>query len=219
MKRKSPSAPLVTRTCSSCGDLREVLEGVGRPAEKSGLCHKCRNREWYRKNKAKPPKTLSCSVCGVTWESRTATNSSGMCRRCYAVTSTREHRKIDPDYNRRSVLKCRYGLTIKEYEDLLHAQGGVCAICKTSDPGDGKKKCFHVDHDHKTGAVRGLLCISCNMALGSFDDDPARLRVAAAYLEKARVKKWLTRLKTRSTKPRIMSPFCSSVARTSATSS
>lgn len=65
---------------------------------------------------------------------------------------------------------------------MLVRQGSACAACRTSDWGgkDGKP---HVDHDHATGKIRGLLCANCNTGLGMFGDDPARLRAAAAYLE------------------------------------
>ena len=73
----------------------------------------------------------------------------------------------------------KYGLTRDELAALL-AQHGVCAICQTDKWG---KKGPQIDHDHVTGAVRGVLCSNCNNGLGRFKDDPARLRAAAAYLE------------------------------------
>ena len=63
---------------------------------------------------------------------------------------------------------------------MLAAQGGVCALCHRP-PLAGKT--LHVDHDHATGRVRGVLCFTCNNALGDFEDDPGRLRGAASYLE------------------------------------
>jgi hypothetical protein len=59
---------------------------------------------------------------------------------------------------------------------MVAEQGGVCAICGRPDP-------EHVDHDHETGAVRGILCFNCNGGLGQFRDDIDALQCAAVYLE------------------------------------
>ena len=69
-----------------------------------------------------------------------------------------------------------YKTTIEHYDKMVVAQSGRCAICSTvlTEP--------HVDHDHVTGRVRGLLCPPCNRGLGMFKDDPGLLHVAAAYL-------------------------------------
>ena len=69
----------------------------------------------------------------------------------------------------------KYGLSAAEVEAMREAQGGVCAICRTA-------PAVHVDHDHETGSIRGMLCFSCNAALGHFKDDPTVLRRAARYL-------------------------------------
>lgn len=71
-----------------------------------------------------------------------------------------------------------YGFTKQELEALL-AQHEVCAICLTA---DWSRKGPQVDHDHSTGAVRGVLCGNCNQGLGRFKDDPTRLLRAVAYL-------------------------------------
>lgn len=77
----------------------------------------------------------------------------------------------------------RHGLTEETFAALLEAQGGGCAICGSTEPGNGS---FRIDHDHDTGQVRGLLCHKCNVALGLMGDDPERLARAAAYLREAR---------------------------------
>jgi len=71
-----------------------------------------------------------------------------------------------------------YGITAEDYDAMFSSQGGTCAICKRS-----QTKRLHVDHDHSTGAVRGLLCRACNTAIGMFEDDTERLRNAITYLE------------------------------------
>lgn len=75
-------------------------------------------------------------------------------------------------------LRRAYGITLERYEAMMVAQGHVCAICRRP-PGE---RAFHVDHDHGTGAVRGILCASCNQGLGVFRDDTAALLRAVDYL-------------------------------------
>jgi hypothetical protein len=72
------------------------------------------------------------------------------------------------------------GVSDADYERMLAAQDGHCAIC----PSTPKTRRLHVDHDHRTGAVRGLLCHRCNRALASWMR-PAWLRDAADYLERS----------------------------------
>ncbi len=71
----------------------------------------------------------------------------------------------------------------KDFYALFDAQNGACKICRT--PAADLKKRLCVDHDHKTGFARGLLCESCNFALGKFRDNPTIVRAAASYLEAA----------------------------------
>lgn len=73
-----------------------------------------------------------------------------------------------------------YGLTPEAFARMLADQEGRCAICRTDDPGG--KGGWHVDHDHETKAVRGLLCQRCNLGLGNFQDDVNRLQSAYDYL-------------------------------------
>lgn len=84
-------------------------------------------------------------------------------------------------------LYVQYGLERGQFEALLEQQGGCCAICKTDDPyrGNGVNgNGWSVDHDHTTGALRGLLCHHCNIMLGGARDDPQTLRNAVTYLER-----------------------------------
>lgn len=76
-----------------------------------------------------------------------------------------------------------YGLTRNQFESLLKSQGNVCAICHGIPEGKGRCGQWNIDHDHVTGKVRGLLCWSCNSALGYAKDSPGVLRACAEYLE------------------------------------
>lgn len=83
-------------------------------------------------------------------------------------------------------LKRTYGLSTEQYAAMLALQGNRCGICGSFSSGvmtKGGHARWHVDHDHTTGRVRGLLCGPCNVGLGGFKDNPVALRNAAIYLE------------------------------------
>lgn len=85
-------------------------------------------------------------------------------------------------------LKRNFGITLETYNALLLAQDGVCAICKQSNP---NKNRLAVDHNHKTGEVRGLLCGPCNMLLHRIENDPEWANKAFSYLSKSVVENLL----------------------------
>jgi len=117
--------------------------------------------------RTKPEKT--CSVAGCD----RVLYYSGMCGK---------HSQIERKLR-------RYGLTPIQYDEMLSAQGGVCYICKTDNKQlvtrSGEYRDLPVDHCHKTGKVRGILCSDCNRGLGSFKDDTGRLKAAIDYLDRA----------------------------------
>jgi hypothetical protein len=76
-------------------------------------------------------------------------------------------------------LKRKFGITLADFEAMLAAQGGGCAICGRPAP-EGTS--LHVDHDHETGVVRGLLCFTCNGALGMLTENEEHLARAADYV-------------------------------------
>ncbi len=113
------------------------------------------------------------------------------CKPCNAEAS-RLFRKNNPeaakrydakrrDTKKRFWIEDRYGLTTEQFEALKTAQHNVCAICGTNrELGRGKE--LHVDHNHETGEVRGLLCNFCNRGLGLFRDSVDLLKSAERYL-------------------------------------
>ncbi|MEU4875427.1 endonuclease VII domain-containing protein [Streptomyces sp. NPDC021608] len=177
-----------TKRCGKCGR-RLLLAAFARDRNRSdGLQAHCREcvaeysaAHYRRRQEAKgrtvresvvvPPGHKLCRTCGEVkphgeWH-RNATASDGLstrCKVCRAVQGRQDH------------LKRQYGLTEAERDELIASQGGVCCICLTALP-------RHVDHCHETGRVRGVLCFSCNAALGQFKDRPEAIRRAAAYVE------------------------------------
>ena len=122
-----------------------------------------------RKDKNKP-------IGPDNWEWKVSTPSADGA--AYARKWRANNKRADKNIN----LKKLYSLTIDGYEALEEAQKHVCAICKR--PPSGRYSNLAVDHCHDTGKVRGLLCDSCNRALGLFKDDPAILFSAGEYLRK-----------------------------------
>ncbi len=129
-------------------------------------------------------------ICGHLDRSHYA---KGLCRACYRTTpefAATRHRyylanKSQFDAHTKKYrasgkqAKRLYGLLPVTYRRMVEMHMGICGLCQQP----GGKKGLAVDHDHKTGRVRALLCSSCNMALGGFRDDPALCRRAAEYLE------------------------------------
>ncbi len=110
----------------------------------------------------------ACKACRSE-QSRARYNSN----RHEILERRREWRRESGAYRRQA-----YGLSKEEFTSLVAAQNGRCAICFEVPAGRG----FHVDHCHRTGRIRGLLCRGCNLALGNMKDDPVRLVKAADYL-------------------------------------
>ena len=137
--------------------------------------------------RGKDPKV--CNGCKVA-KSRaefypTGKGVSSKCRPC-ATAAAADRQRRDPESARASCrkykLKANYGLTLAQFDAMLEAQGGGCAICGTTEPrGMGR---FPVDHCHATGRIRGLLCTECNKGLGNFKDDVRLLVRAIAYLQR-----------------------------------
>lgn len=110
-----------------------------------------------------------------------ASHKSEMAARKKAYRAS--HKKEIATSIKASRLKRKYGLTPGAFDALLRGQGGKCAACGTV---DWRPNGPAVDHDHATGAVRGILCGKCNLTEGLFKGDPSRVRALADYMERNR---------------------------------
>lgn len=133
-----------------------------------------RRCQWNSKPTALRPRVRPCSKCGVDTPTKPGTPVCADCK-VDARDATKARAR---DQRLRLNL---YGLTQEQYDDMLAAQLGQCAICQTDQPG---RKGWAIDHCHETGLVRGILCNSCNLGLGLFRDSGDALLSAALYLEK-----------------------------------
>lgn len=102
--------------------------------------------------------------------------------RDYQKQYREDNRKALSDRER----KRRFGITPERYSEMFQSQNAVCAICQQPETATrlGKVKALSVDHCHKTGAIRGLLCSDCNTGIGKLKDDPSVLQSAIRYLTK-----------------------------------
>jgi hypothetical protein len=161
------------KLCRYCGETKPINEFYGDKGAADGHrpeCKTCtaeRRREWYAKNRRREIERV------IAWQ-RDNPERYAERQRQYKASG----KKSIAD--RKSHLKRTYGLTPEQYDEMLAFQGGVCAICREK-PG---ALSLHVDHDHTTGAVRGLLCVRCNNALGLFKESHDLFAAAADYLER-----------------------------------
>lgn len=177
----------VSKKCNFCGVEKSAKGFVKDRTRSDGLNYKCREcaSRAYQKRRAcflsRPdhvipyPKQKQCAGCRKVMPSvnfpKNRAEHDGLydrCRHCCSVTAKRSRHKA-------------YGLSSSDLEALRESQGGACAVCRTDLA--GIKWC--IDHDHKTGAVRGLLCPQCNTGLGMFRDSKTHLVSAIEYLERA----------------------------------
>lgn len=98
-----------------------------------------------------------------------------------AIDSARRKANYTAERGRADLLK-RYGLTPAEYDALLTAQEGRCAVCPRTTGATGRR--LYIDHNHTTGKVRGLLCSQCNCVLGHAEESIERLLALVQYLRK-----------------------------------
>jgi hypothetical protein len=120
-----------------------------------------------------------CTSCN-TWKDISERPKNGWyCKTCYAA---RTRNRYDLDRQRTYLLKKKYGITPEKYDEMLSEQDYKCYICHTHE--DKLDRSLAVDHCHKTGKVRGLLCGNCNRFLGQIDDDINTAERLLEYLNK-----------------------------------
>ena len=160
--------------CPVCNEVKDLTEFAGRKNKRgepypSSYCRSCQseyNRKWRAKNGA-----------GENARKRELYKSDPTVRKVRQEDTARRY-AANPSAWRGYSLK-KFGITLAEYQTMLAAQNGVCAICSESCK-SGRD--LAVDHDHATGKVRALLCIRCNNGLGNFRDSLELLTSATRYL-------------------------------------
>jgi len=136
------------------------------------VCTKCGKdkpfEEYYAHNQATDGRKSTCKICD---DKRSMSWRKENYERCFTV-------------DRRYSLKRPYGISLEEYEEMLKVQDSKCAICGTFNTGKKGTWNLCVDHDHKTGKIRALLCNKCNRGIGLLQDSIPLLKKAIKYLKK-----------------------------------
>lgn len=195
-----------TKKCRKCGQEKETTE-FRRGKRSCRDCEKIYQKERLERlyNRQGTSHIPTTKICGRCKEEKPASEFSpdnhiidglrSKCKECERqhyyqpgvkeridenrANWTEEQRRKSRDSSKRSKLKRQYGLTEEDLKDILEKQDGACAICG----GPPGKQGFHIDHNHDTGKVRGLLCGVCNTSLGGFRDSTQVLESAILYLK------------------------------------
>lgn len=141
-----------------------------------------KHTEYMRQYRSKPENAAKHREISRQWRERNRERHRAYQRDYVARTGYKQLRA--PEQVRKWNLKALHGLTPEQYDEMLLAQGGVCAICKRPEPSK-RQAHLSVDHDHDTGKIRGLLCFGCNISLGYYErGQKSRIphEVARAYL-------------------------------------
>jgi hypothetical protein len=161
------------KRCNKCGELKSLdsfYRDKGMKDGHRGDCKVC-NLAYQHRRYVADPEPAKARV--KRWQQANAAE----------LNAYRRARRQDPAVkgrDRAGHLRRKYGISPSEYDEMLVSQEGVCLLCGAP---PRPPYSLHVDHDHATGKIRGLLCFTCNNALGDFADDPDRLRAAARYVE------------------------------------
>ncbi|WML79167.1 endonuclease VII domain-containing protein [Streptomyces sp. VNUA74] len=179
--------PTVEKKCGRCGEIKPATEFHKRARSIDGLqafCKNCLNVARRRRRSEKPEQEKATYQAWQESNKEKITSQRAAYRQANKDKLNeynREWRKRNKDRVPGYYMKHTYGITREQYAVMLDQQGGVCAICKQECRVHAR---LSVDHCHRTNVVRGLLCQSCNTALGHLEDDPSRLLAAIAYLTK-----------------------------------
>lgn len=131
-------------------------------------------------------KATVCNRCSVdlddtNWYPSAAKRRWLICKSC-AKNRLNEYLRKNPEIVHNQNRRSKYGIEFSDYTEMLEKQNFTCAICSRFERYKGRKN-LAVDHCHKTGKVRGLLCSSCNKGLGLFEDNLEFIKNAEKYLE------------------------------------
>ena len=144
------------------------------------ICGKCEllqhSTEFVKNKNNRDGLSWNCKTCRAIYDKKYSVENKDKKNK-----RNRERRKSNPEKFKKYDLKKNFDITMEQYNDMYNKQNGYCAICFTHQ--SKLKKLLSVDHCHKTGKIRKLLCVQCNVGLGSFRDNPELCLNAYEYLK------------------------------------
>ena len=183
-RKRPPAPPEGSHRCSRCKEVKPDAEFYKWNFSWCRVCYREWNRERYAPKGGATDEPRACARCKKIYTPRQRRPSMYCSRDCKELARKESGRL------REGQLRRKYGITQADYDAKLAEQDGGCALCGVTPEALTKgryRTWLHVDHDHETGRVRGLLCPDHNLLLGQWGDDPALLRRAVAYLEGVQV--------------------------------
>ena len=153
----------INKYCNRCKTLKTTKDFYKNKSTKDGLASQCKNcaamhrKKWYNKNKER------------------------------VLEAGKRHYQNNKDSYREGEYKRKFGITLDDFNILYKKQNGVCAICEKPETAkaanSNQVRQLSVDHCHKTGKIRGLLCSSCNLIIGRLGDNEESLRKLINYMK------------------------------------
>jgi len=200
---------MALKFCSKCKTLKSLYSFSKDASKKDGLYSSCKECSIKKNKKYRYENKEKISL----WHKQYRTEKPEIAKECSAksyiknrakiIVTRKEHQQKNKDVYmkrykneyqknkdkpgfqdrmRNSAYKRHFGITIQDYDDMYIEQGGRCATCGTHQSKLGRR--LHIDHCHKTGIVRGLLCHNCNVGIGNLKDDITIMKNIIKYLER-----------------------------------
>lgn len=123
----------------------------------------------------------TCIKCNLIDTKDKFASGKNVCKICMRKLQ-KEWRLKNPESLTKYAVKRNFDISLEEYKTIFKQNNYQCAICKATRNKGYKNYKLAIDHDHKTGKIRGVLCFPCNKALGFMEDDIERLKNAISYL-------------------------------------
>lgn len=171
---------MTSKLCLKCKNLKLTYEFSKDSYRKDGL------QAWCKKCQASHTKQRYHSNLEVRKQAKKAQDKYRLENKDKVLALNKEWYEKNPRKRKEYFIRFKFNLSLEEYDAILLSQNGLCAICRETEKTANRS--LAIDHCHKTGTIRGLLCGNCNQGIGKFKDDTSLLENAILYLQKVNKK-------------------------------